>query len=168
VFNIGTIQAGRVNVGGTKNITGPMTVDMSERNVNVGSGGTYVAGDQMNFSGNFQGAILNIKSQLSNVTQSIGALPNVAPADKDELNRLVNELKTLLEQTPANKTAEAETVAKRTEKLVKELEEEKPDREMVETMGHSLKKAAENLAGALPTILPIATQIVAFVLKLVG
>jgi hypothetical protein len=168
VFNIGTLQAGSVNVGGTQTITGPMTVDLSERNVNVGSGGTYVAGDQMNFSGNFQGAILNVKSQLSNVTQNIGALPNVAQADKDELIRLVNELKSQLEQTPPDKTAEAETLAKRTDKLVKELEEPQPDREMVETMGNSLKRAAENLARALPVVLPIATQIVAYVMKLAG
>ncbi len=168
VFNIGALHAGSVNLGGTQTLTGPMTVDMSDRNVNVGAGGAYVAGDQMNFSGNFQGAILNIKSQLSNVTQNIGALPNVAQADKDELIRLVNALKTQLEQTPPDKTAEAETLAKRTDKLVKELEEPQPDREMVETMGNSLKKAAENLAGALPVVLPIATQIVAYVLKLVG
>lgn len=168
VFNIGTVHADSVNLGGTQTFSGPMTVDMSERNVNVGSGGTYVAGDQMNFSGDFQGAILNVKSQLSNVTQSIGALPNVAQTDKDELTRLVNELKTLLDQTPPDKIAEAETVAKRTDKLVKELEEQKPDPEMVETMGKSLKKAAENLAGALPAVLPIATQIVAYVLKLAG
>lgn len=102
------------------------------------------------------------------MTQSIGALPNVAQVDKDELTRLVNELKALLEKTPPDKTSEAETVVKRTEKLVKELEEDKPDQEMVETMGQSLKRAAENLAGALPAVLPIATQIVAYVLKLAG
>ena len=80
----------------------------------------------------------------------------------------INELKALLAQTPPDKTAEAETVAKRTDKLVKELAEDKPDREMVDTMGQSLKRAAENLAGALPLVLPIATQIVAYVLKLAG
>jgi len=72
---------------------------------------------------------------------------------------LVNELKTLLKRPPPDKTAEAETVAKRTEKLVKELGKKKPDREMVETMGHSLKKAAENLAGALPVVLPLPPKL---------
>jgi hypothetical protein len=48
------------------------------------------------------------------------------------------------------------------------LEEEKPDRELVETMGHSLKRAAENLAGTVPAVLPLAARIVAHVLKLAG
>lgn len=170
VFHTGEIKAAIVNQGGTQTF-GDINfgnLDFSETNVQVGQGGAYVAGDQMNFSGNFQGAILNVNSQLSNVTQSIGALPNVAQADKDELTRLINELRALLEKTPPDKAAEAETVVKRTDKLIKELEEDKPDPEMVETMGNSLKKAAENLAGALPAVLPIAAQIVTYVLKLAG
>jgi len=169
-FQTGDIKAAIVNQGGAQTF-GDITfgnLDFGENHVQVEQGGTYVAGDQMTFSGDFRGAILNIKSQLSNVTQNIGALPNLAQADKAELSRLVDELKTLLEQTPPAKAAEAETVAKRTEKLVQELKEEKPDPEMVEMMGHSLKKAAENLAVALPAVLPIATRIVAYVLKLAG
>ena len=49
--------------------------------------GKYVEGDQFNFQdAQMQGAILNIKSTLSNVTQSIGTAPHLDPTTKDEFH----------------------------------------------------------------------------------
>jgi hypothetical protein len=167
-FNIGSIEAANINLGGQQNFSSDMDInlDFSETTTQVESGGTYVAGDQ--FSGDFRRAMVNIKSQLDNVSQSIGALPNVEPGEKDELLRLVNELKTQLEQVPAEKVKEAEKVSKWVETLVEEVSEEKPDKEMVEITAESLKRAAENLAKVVPTVLPIVMQIAAQVMKFVG
>src|SRR5262249_34534151 len=65
----------------------------TQRNINTGGGayaegsvdnrqGTFVKGDQFNMSGNFQGANVNIKSALTNVAQSIGAMPHGDQAEK--------------------------------------------------------------------------------------
>lgn len=75
--------------------------------------GTFVDGDQINMTGTFQN--VNVKSQLSNATQSINALSNADQATKDELLRLTAQLNELLQLLPAEKAADAEKVSKRVE-----------------------------------------------------
>jgi ElaB/YqjD/DUF883 family membrane-anchored ribosome-binding protein len=150
--------------------TGPVSQNFGrQRNINTG-GGSYIERqqDQFTLSGNFQGALLNIKSNLSHVNQSIGALPNVDDATRAELQRLVSELEQLLQQVPPEQAKEAETLAKRLETLLEESGKPEPDREMVAFSAQSLQKAASNIAAVLPAVLPIATRITEHIVRLAG
>jgi len=128
--------------------------------------GDKVTGDTFNMSGDFRGAILNIKSTLTNVTQTIGALPNADEAAKANLQQLVNQLDEELKQVPADKAEEAEAVAQMTKTLVETANSEKPNKMMLQITGEGLKKAAENLAAIVPNVVKIAGAIVAGILGL--
>lgn len=119
------------------------------------------------FSTDFQGAALNVRSQLIRVRQNIGIMPHLSAQDKDELVRLIDELQQQLAQVLPERAAEAEKVARRVEVLITELAEEEPDVEMVETMGKTLKRAADNLAEFGPSIPIVAHQIITYALGLV-
>lgn len=119
-------------------------------------------------SGDFGGAILNIKSKLSNVSQSVGKIPNVDNATKADLERLIDQLNEALQKAPPDKTEEAEAVAESAKLLVEQASMEKPNRTMIQITGEGLKQAAKNLAAVMPTVVAIATQIVSAVLKFVG
>jgi ABC-type transporter Mla subunit MlaD len=125
-------------------------------------------GDTFTMSGDFRGAIVNIKSTLTNVSQTVGALPNADESAKDELKQLIQQLSQALEQAPPDKVEEAEAVAKSAELLVQTATEEKPNQTMVQITGEGLKQAAKNIAEVMPTVLTIATQIVTTVAKLAG
>ena len=130
--------------------------------------GEKKVGDEINISGgDFRGAIVNIKSRLENVTQTINTLPHGDDQQRDELKALVAQLQEALAQAPPEQADDVEKVTKRVEALVEEAGEENPDEEMMEITGNSLKRAAENIRDALPTVLPIATQIVGHVLSMV-
>jgi hypothetical protein len=126
------------------------------------------SGDTFDMSGDFRGAYLNIKSTLTNVTQTISALPHTDPSIKAELEKLVKELNDALQQVPADKAEDAEAVAQSAELLVEKATEEEPNKTTVQITGEGLKKAAQNLADVMPTVLTIATQIVATVSRLVA
>jgi hypothetical protein len=125
-------------------------------------------GDTFIMSGNFQGAILNIQSTLTQVSQTIATSPHVAPSAKEELQGLVDQLKEALQQTPPDRTEEAKAVAQFAELLVQTATAEKPNKPMLQISGEGLKKAAQNLAEAMPLVLTIATQIVAKINQLGG
>jgi len=130
--------------------------------------GNFVSGDQFTMSGNFSGAILNIKSTLTNVSQSIGAVPHGDAATKAQLQALIEQLSTELQKVPAEKAVEAEQAAKRAESAVAEATKATPDKDDVEYSLSRLKKAAENIAQVLPTVLPIATQIADVLRGMIG
>lgn len=125
-------------------------------------------GDQFNMSGDFRGAILNIKSTLNHVSQSVGALPHGDESLKAELQRLIAELSAALQQAPPEQAETAQEVAQSAELLVKTAGEDKPSKTLLQISGDTLKQAAQNLAAVMPFVLPIATQIVETVRKLVG
>jgi hypothetical protein len=77
-------------------------------------------------------------------------------------------LKAELAKVPPELESEAEAVAQTTEALVEVASAEKPNKTMIEITGEGLKKAAENIAAVMPTVLTIATQIVATVSRIVG
>lgn len=141
--------------------------DYAERGIDKRKG-TFVSGDQFTMSGNFSGAILNIKSILSNVSQSIGAAPGGDTASKANLQALIEQLSAELQKVPAEHAADAEQLAKRTESAVAEATKATPDKEDAEYSLSRLKKAAENIAAVLPTVLPIATQIADVVRRMIG
>ena len=129
---------------------------------------TQSTGDTFTMSGDFRGANVNIKSTLTNVTQTIGALPTDDSSAKDELERLIQELNDALQQAPDDKAEEAEAVAKSAELLVKTATEEKPNKTMVQITGEGLKQAAQNMADVIPAVVTIAAQIVAAIAKFVA
>jgi hypothetical protein len=148
------------------------------RNVNTGGDyaegnidnrkGTFVSGDQFNVLSTFSGAILNIKSALNNVSQNIGAAPIGDPSSKARLQALIEQLSAELQKAPAEQAGEAEQAAKRAQSAVAEVTKPKPDKDDVEYSLTRLKKAAENIAQVVPTVLPIAVEIVAMLREMIG
>jgi hypothetical protein len=156
-----------------------IAIGRGARSVNTGGGdyaegnidkrkGNFVSGDQFNMSGNFSGAILNIKSTLSNVSQSIGAAAHGDDATKAELQALIAQLSAALEQVPAEQTADAEAVVETAKAAVEQATKEQPNRTMVQISAEGLKQAAQNLAAVLPTVLPLATRIAEAVQRMAG
>ena len=119
-------------------------------------------------SGNFSGAILNIKSTLTNVSQSIGAAPVGDAATKAQLQQLIEQLSTELQKAPAEKASEAEAVAETAKAAVEQAMKSQPNKTLVRISAEGLKQAAQNLAAVLPTVLPIATQIADTLRKMIG
>ena len=128
--------------------------------------------DSYEFSGNFQNAIVTVKSTLTNTTFTINNMPNAGTADKDALKKLIEELTKALDSIPADKREDdtvqegVEAVATRTDELVKEASAKKVNKKEVEHRGNRLLEAAKNLAAVAPTVLTIATQIVTHIGKL--
>ena len=169
-----TIKTG--NISGTGIAIGP---GASVRHVETGGGdyaegnidkrkGTFVSGDQYTMSGNFSGAILNIKSTLTNVAQSVGAAPIGDAATKAQLQQLLAQLSAELQQVPAAQAREAEAVAETAKAAVEQALKAQPNKTLVQINAESLKQAAQNIAAVLPIVVPIATQIADLVRKLMG
>jgi len=142
--------------------------DYAGGNIDKRQGQTFIDGDQFNMSGNFSGAILNIKSELSNVSQSIGAMPNADQASKNELKQLIDRLSAALQQAPADREDDATAVAETAKQLVEQAGKEKPNKTIVQITAEGLKSAAANIAAVLPAVLPIAEQIATLVRRLAG
>jgi hypothetical protein len=124
--------------------------------------------DKFNMSGDFRGAIINIKSTLTNVQQSIGDIRTNDVAARKELETLIGQLSEALQKVPAEHQEQAQAVAETAKVLVDTAKAEKPNKTMLQISGEGLKQAAENLAGVMPTVLTIAGQIVMTITKLTG
>ncbi len=121
-------------------------------------------GDTFNLSGNFSGSNINIKSTLTNVSQTIGSLPSADDASKQELQRLIQKLNEALQKVPPEKAEDAEAVADYAKDLVEITKDDKPNKTKFRITGEGLKEAAKSIA----EVVPIATQIVMTVAKLAG
>ena len=124
--------------------------------------------DQFNMSGDFRGSFINIKSTLTNVQQSIGDISTTDVDSRKELETLIGQLNEALQKIPAEKQEDAQAVAETAKALIDVAKSEKPNKTMLQITGEGLKKAAQNLAEAMPTVLTIASQIVMTVMKLTG
>ena len=125
-------------------------------------------GDKITVSGNIQNSILNIKSKLTNVQQSVGSMSTGDEAARQELQGLIEQLGQALENIPQNLKDEAEAVATAAQMLVENARTEKPNKPLLEITGEGLKKAAENLAQVAPTVVSIAGQVVTAVMRMKG
>jgi hypothetical protein len=125
-------------------------------------------GDQFNLTGDFRGAIVNLKSTLKNVRQTAGQIPGADDDTRKQLQDLIAELSSQLEQAPAEKKDAVEAVAETARALVEQAKSEKPNKTLLQISGEGLKQAAKNIADVLPTVTSIAVQIVAAVAKLSG
>lgn len=124
--------------------------------------------DQFNMTGDFRGAIINIRSTLSDVQQHVNALYTEDVGVRDELAHLIAQLSSELEKVPETRQQEAEAVAQTARTLIENAQAEKPNKTLIEISGESLKQAAQNIADVLPAVVTIAAQIVAAVMKLAG
>lgn len=125
-------------------------------------------GDRITISGNIQNSNLNIKSTLTNVQQTVGAMPGGDDTARQELQALIVQLNQALENIPQNLKEEAEAVAASAQALVENAKAESPNKTLLQITGDGLKQAAENLAGVAPTIVSIASQVVAAVMRMRG
>jgi len=124
--------------------------------------------DRFNMSGDFRGALINIKSTLRNVQQSVGEIHSSDEKARQELERLIEQLSEALQKTPAEHQEQAQAVAETAKALVNTAKAETPNKTMLQISGDGLKQAAQNLAGVMPTVVTIASQIVMTVAKLTG
>jgi hypothetical protein len=115
-------------------------------------------------SGDFSGAILNIKSTLTNVAQSVGSSPHGDAATKAQLQALIEQLSAELQKAPPELASEAEAVAETAKTAVEQATKAQPNKTLVQISAEGLKQAAQNLAA----VLPIATQIAEVVRKMSG
>lgn len=124
--------------------------------------------DRFNMSGDFRGAIVNIKSTLTNVQQSVGEIHSNDESARKELESLIAQLSEALEKVPAGQEEQAQAVAETAKVLVDTAKAEKPNKTMLQISGEGLKQAAQNLAEVMPTVVTIASQIVMTITKLTG
>lgn len=124
--------------------------------------------DKFTMSGDFRGAVINIKSTLTNVQQSVGDMHNGDESTRKELEKLIGALSEALQSIPAENQEQAEAVAETTKALVEAASAEKPNKTILQISGEGLKQAAQNLAGVMPSVVTIASQIVLTVAKLTG
>ncbi len=124
--------------------------------------------DRINLSGNFNGAIINIKSTLTNVQQSVGEIRTDDQNTRKELEKLIGQLSDALQNVPEKSHEQAEAVAETAKSLVDAAKAENPNKTMVKITGEGLKQAAQNLADVMPIVVTIAGHIAVTVAKLIG
>ena len=124
--------------------------------------------DRFNMSGDFRGAIINIKSTLTNVQQSVGEIRTGDENSRKELEKLIGQLSEALAQVPEEKQEQAQAVAETAKALVDTAKADQPNKTMVQITGEGLRQAAQNLASVMPAVVTIAGQIAVTVAKLVG
>jgi hypothetical protein len=125
-------------------------------------------GDQFNLTGDFRGAIVNLKSTLRNVHQTAGQIPGGDEDGRKQLQALIEKLSAELEKVPQEKKDDAEAVAQTAKALIDQASSQKPNKTLLQISGEGLKQAAKNIADVLPAVAPIALQIVALVARLSG
>lgn len=154
---------GQVTTGGGDFVARDKVVNSSvfdQRGQTVGQQHN-ITGDQMNFSGNFQGALLNVRSNLSNVTQTIGALPAASTEQKQRLAILVQQLTLALEkaaQAPPPSAEQAEAVAEMAKALIDQANQTKPNRSLLKITADGLTTVAADLAN--PAVLTLSRQMI--------
>ena len=124
--------------------------------------------DRFNMSGDFRGAIINIKSTLTNVQQSVGDIRTEDENARKELEKLIQQLSEALQKVPEKNQEHAQAVAETAKALVDTAKAEKPNKTMVQITGEGLKQAAQNLVDVMPVVVTIASQIALTVAKLIG
>lgn len=142
------------------------------------AGSTIVNNDnRINISGNVQGGMVQIggtSTHHGNVTITMGDMTqtiqngSAAPSEKEQLQKLMDDLKAALQSVPAEHKANAELVSARTTALVQESSGSDVDPDSVKSKANRLQLAANNIKEVLPTVALIGASIVTQVLKMAG
>lgn len=129
-------------------------------NYNAGSGApSNGLGDQSTFAGRFDGAIRNLRSTLSDVTQAAGAAAGADRQTEDQWRSLLQQLAELLQQTPASRARDAELVADRVATLVESATGADRDAEVVEFHAARLVRASARVSDAVPAVGEVTERI---------
>lgn len=124
--------------------------------------------DRINMSGDFRGAVVNIKSTLTNVQQSVGDIRTDDQNAREELETLIGQLSEALQKVPAKNQEYAEAVAETAKALVDTAKAEKPNKTLVQVTAQGLKLAAQNLAEVMPSVVTLATRIAVIVSNIIN
>ena len=109
-----------------------------------------------------------VNINVGNLDATINNNPNASSDDRAILSNLVNQLQDALRNTPQEQQSAAQKVADRTKELVAEVNSPEIEPDAIKMKASLLKKAAENIKEVFPTVLSIATQIIAHVLRIGG
>lgn len=128
----------------------------------------------INISGQVQGTMVNVGGQSAvqgNVTINVShmqqAIDKLQQEDhKKDITRLVEQLQNALQKLPDGYQQEAQDVARRTDELLSEATQDKPDMESIEFKSGKLKQVVEKIKIVAPAVIEIAAQIIVQVTKL--
>jgi hypothetical protein len=133
------------------------------------SGGVHMSSSTTNTNiGTISGSNVNIASTLTNVSQSIGALPKADQTTKDELQKLVTSLFEQLKTVPAEKKEQAEAVSAQVADVVDKAKQDNPNKSLLQIAIGGLKSAADMLKDVAPAAVSLATSIGGIIAKLHG
>ncbi len=117
-------------------------------------------GDSIHQSGNFSGSIVNVKSSLSQVSQSIGALPGLDESGRARLESLLKELAAALARVPPGQAQEARAVEALTADLIAKAGAEPPNPPLLRISAEGVLKAARSLAETAAPVIKLVEQVV--------
>jgi NTE family protein len=114
-------------------------------------------------------SIINVESQLGDITQVIGDSNHLSSAEKAALGEPLDELKGLLEQQRQEHADEVALIEQRLVELLKQVDKpaEQRKKSLLEISASGLKEAASTLSEVVPSLLPVAAKIAAFAVGLV-
>ena len=107
--------------------------------------------------------IVNVSSTLNSVHQFVEANSYVDSSSKQELEKLLRELETVLREVPKENEDDAEAIANMAKSLIESATREKPNKPLVQISAEGLKRAAENVAVITPKVLLTAQAIIVFI-----
>jgi hypothetical protein len=160
--------AGRdVNIGegGIDFGSGDVHIEGPVAGRDIGHVGDVVSGDKVGGDkisvGNISGSSGIAIGRGATASVTIQSMPDAGSAEKEQLNQLVSQLETLLNQAPASQQTAASNVAQTTQMLVTNAAAEDPDPDMVQTIGGMLRQTAQAFKDNLPQIVDVAGKIAA-------
>ncbi|HEY0144390.1 MAG TPA: hypothetical protein VGF48_26135 [Thermoanaerobaculia bacterium] len=123
------------------------TIDMSQDNVNISN----------------VGGVVNFKSRLEHVTNTITNASSLAADKRTELAALIRELQEALAKAPEARSEDAAQVTRAAEMVAAEVAKEKPSKGMLRISAEGLKEAAQAVADIAPSIIGVAGKIATFI-----
>ena len=106
------------------------------------------------------GAIVNIQSASTHVTESVGIAKSLGPELQKELQTLLAELQAALEMVPFDRQEDAERLVKATEMVVSEGAKDSPNTSFLKIASEGLNEAAKAVADIVPKVVSIVGRIV--------
>lgn len=122
-------------------------------------------GDKIEMSGDIQGSMVNVKTNLNRVNQSLDQFSETNSFFKYELHNLNSQLEKELRQLPNENEEEKEAVREYARRLIEEADKPKPNKTLIKISGEGLLTAAKKIAAITPAVLTTATQIVETIAK---
>jgi len=113
-------------------------------------------------------SILNVMSQLDHVSQCIQTAPALSSEKREELAKLILDLKSAIGTTPQSHEEDAEIVAEQANDLSEELRRQEPRLKKLPVIASGLVEATKALATVVPSAIETAKAIAAFVANLSG